>query len=218
MPPVPIRSTTQEHLDIDDIRDDLVILKGNSAAMVIQTSSVNFGLLSEAEQDATIYTYAALLNSLTFPIQIVIRSEQKDVTSYINLLAAQELKQTNPLLKSHITSYKQFVAQTVKEGNVLDKKFYIVIPFSHLELGLAATHSVSVDYLIKKALTALKPKRDHLVRQFARLGLRTHQLTTTELINLFFTSYNPHHPHQQFAPTKEYTRPLTQAAIAPRPA
>src|SRR3990167_5008334 len=111
----PIHATTQDHLEIEDVIDNLILLKDGSAALVIKTNAINFGLLSEEEQDATIYAYAALLNSLTFPIQIVIRSEQKDVTGYINLLAIQEQKQTNTLLKTQIQTYKKFVAQVVKE-------------------------------------------------------------------------------------------------------
>src|SRR3989344_4576833 len=163
MPTIPIRSTTQDHLDIEDVQSDLVLLKDGSVAMVLQTSSVNFGLLSEEEQDATIYSYAALLNSLSFPIQILVRSQHKDVTGYVKLLADQEQKQTNPLLKKQIGFYKKFVEKIVKEGNVLDKKFYVVIPFSALELGItAAKGSVkkglpfSKDYIVKKALTVLK--------------------------------------------------------------
>ena len=82
----PVRATSQEHLDIEDIRDDLVIMKDGGAVLVITTTAINFGLLSEREQDATIYAYAALLNSLTFPIQILIRSQKKDITGYLRLL------------------------------------------------------------------------------------------------------------------------------------
>ena len=223
----PIRSTTQEHLDIQDVRDDLILLKDGSAAMVLQISSVNFGLLSEEEQDATIYSYAALLNSLSFPIQILIRSQKKDVSGYLQLLETQEQKQTNPLLKNQIKSYRSFVEKTVKEGNVLDKKFYIIIPFSYLELGVTsvvkksiigktktATPNVSKEFIAKKALTALKPKREHLFRQFARLGLKIRQLKTEELVQLLFSSYNPDSKQsQEFSSAKNYSTPLVQAAI-----
>ena len=222
MPTIPIRSTTQDHLDIEDVQSDLVLLKDGSVAMILQTSSVNFGLLSEEEQDATIYSYAALLNSLTFPIKLLIRSQRKDVTNYVHLLADQEQKQTNLLLKQQIKSYRQFVEKIVKEGNVLDKKFYVVIPFSSLELGLAAvkksqkTLPYSKDYIIKKALTSLKPKRDHLTRQFARLGLKITQLKTEEIIKLFYITYNPDSSQsQEFTTSKEYLSPLVQAAIDP---
>lgn len=227
MPITPIRATTQDHLDIEDIRDDLVLLKDGSAAMVLQTSSVNFGLLSEEEQDATIYAYASLLNSLSFPIQILIRSQKKDVTNYLGLLQKQEQKQTNPLLRAQISSYKKFVEKTVREGNVLDKKFYIIIPFSYLELGVKAaakkgflqtthptTYQFPKDQVIKKALTALKPKRDHIIRQFARLGLKVRSLKTEELVKLLYSMYNPDaKPTREFSTSKAYTAPLVQAAV-----
>src|SRR3989339_336757 len=95
MPVQPIISTTQDHLPVHDIQENLVVLKNGSAAMVIETSAVNFGLLSQEEQDAIIYAYAALLNSLNFPIQILIRSERKDITAYLDLLIQAEKKQSS---------------------------------------------------------------------------------------------------------------------------
>src|SRR4030065_2704496 len=79
-------ASTQEHLDIEDIRDNLVILKNGNAVFVLQTTAVNFDLLSESEQDAMLFAFAALVNSLTFPIQILIRSKRADVTNYLSRL------------------------------------------------------------------------------------------------------------------------------------
>jgi len=170
-------------------------------AMIVQVSAVNFGLLSEREQEAIIYAYAGFLNSLNFAVQIVIRSQQKDISAYVSLLDEEQKKQTNSLLAAQIVKYKEFVLQTVKENNVLDKKFYIVIPFSSLELGVATTTGgilkkkkntmpLPPNDIIVKAKTALEPKRDHVLRQLGRLSLRARQLTTSELTDLFYEIYN----------------------------
>lgn len=197
---VPIRASTQEHLEIEDIRDDLVILKDGSCCLILAVSAVNFGLLSEKEQEATIFAYAGLLNSLTFPIQILIRSQKKDVSSYLRLLQNEEEKQSNEKLKNQIEKYRHFIETTVKENNVLDKKFYIIIPFSYLELGLKGvapafggkkTLPYPKDYVLERAKTSLFPKRDHLIRQSARLGLKSEQLNTSQLIEIFYRIYNP---------------------------
>src|SRR3989344_3863926 len=127
---IAIRGSTQEHVEVAEIRNDLVVMKDGSVALVVMVSAVNFGLLSEREQEAIIYAYAGFLNSLNFSVQIVIRSQQKDISKYIALLEDESKKQTNPLLVEQIKKYKDFVLQTVKENNVLDKKFYITIPFS----------------------------------------------------------------------------------------
>lgn len=199
---VAIRGSTQDHLEIADIRDDLVILKDGSVALLIRVSAVNFGLLSESEQEAMIYAYAGLLNSLNFSIQIVVRSQRKDISQYVAKLNTEEKKQTNPLLREQIVKYKEFVVQTVKDNNVLDKKFYIVIPFSSLELGVSsATGSVlnlkkkrslplPVERILEKSKLSLLPKRDHILRQVGRLGLRARQMTTSELVELFYDIYN----------------------------
>jgi len=198
---IPIRASTQEHLPIEDIQNNLVVLKDGSCAMILSVSSVNFDLLSEREQDAIIYAYAALLNSLTFPVQILIRSQKKDISSYLELLEKQELKQANnPLLSGLITSYRKFVGEMVKKNNILDKKFYIVIPFSAMELGVtenitsmirkSQTLPFPINYILEKAQVSLLPKRDHLVRLFSRLGLTAKQLETKEIIKLFYETYN----------------------------
>lgn len=197
---IAIRGTTQQHLDIYDIRDNVVVLKDGSVAAIIQTSAVNFGLLSEPEQDAIIYAYAGLLNSLTFPIQIVLRSKRKDVSSYLALLNKAESEQTNELLKQQIVKYREFIIKTVKENNVLDKKFYIVVPFSSLELGVGSSAKLLVkqtslplplEIILLKAKAQLSPKVEHVLRQLGRLGLRAKQLTTPEIIELLFNVYNP---------------------------
>ena len=219
--PNPITTSTQQHLDIEDLTDNLVLLKDGSCCLLLETTAINFGLLSEEEQDAIIYTYAGLLNSLTFPAQIVIRSQLKDISSYLNLLKEQEDKQTRPALKGQIKKYRQFVEKTVKENNVLDKKFYISIPFSTLELGITQS-AISLskkglpfpkDYILKHAKVNLYPKRDHVIRQFSKMGLKTQQLTTEKLIKLFYNIYNPEAHGQQFAETLQYQTPLTLADV-----
>ena len=199
---------TQNHLEIEDIIDDLVLLKAGGAAMVMETSAVNFGLLSETEQDATIFAYAGLLNSLSFPLQIVIRSKKMDISGYLGLLQKEEESQTNPNLATQIGKYRQFIESVTKQNRVLDKKFYLVIPFSPLELGVGSSaanlfgkkaFSLPKVYVLEKAKTILIPRRDHLIRQLSRIGLRAKQLTTQDLLSLFFSIYNPSVPGSQKA-------------------
>lgn len=208
---IAIKGTTQDHLPVEDIRDDLVILKDGSCVMVMETSSVNFDLLSEKEQDAMIYAYAALLNSLSFPVQILIRSSLKDVSNYVDRLRQQEVKVIDPLLKKQIISYRQFVEEMVKKNNVLAKSFFVVLPFFAIELGISTAAKTTLpnpsllfakmskrapslpmakDKIIEKAKAVLDSKKEHLVRLFGRLGLTAKQLTTRELIKLFYQAYN----------------------------
>lgn len=221
-----IHSTTQTFLDIYDITNDILINKDGSTALILQVNALNFGLLAEEEQDAIMYSYAGLLNSLNYPIQIVIRSQTKDVTNYLNLLAEEEEKAVNPSQKQRINRYRAFVADLIKERNVLDKKFYVVIPASSLEMGLLPPSTVlpgvkqpdlttvERSVILDKAREVLEPKRDHLVSQFARIGLAGRQLTTQEIIQLFYVSYNPEAAEgQQITDTNSYTTPLVRASV-----
>ncbi|MBI3103485.1 hypothetical protein HYZ05_00935 [Candidatus Daviesbacteria bacterium] len=179
-------STTQQHLSIKDIREDILILKGGGGALVLQVGAVNFGLLSQREQMAIIGSFAQMLNSLSFSIQIVIHSQRLNINSYLTLLDKAQKIQTNLLLSKMIVSYRQFIQTTIKENDVLDKKFYVVIPLFSLELGLTA----STESLQQKIKTVLLPRRDQVLRQLSRVGLKTSQLTGQELLELFYSIYN----------------------------
>jgi len=224
MPAGPIRASTQDALSIEDIRDDLAILKDGSAALILKVNAINFSLLSEKEQNAIIYAYAGLLNSLNFSIQIMIRSQKKDITGYLSLLEKAKANQLNPLLKDLISKYQVFIKETVTRAEILDKKFYLVIPFSALELGAGqvassvfdrftigkkkAKKTLDIDQVVEKAKTSLEPKKDHLIRLLGRIGLMAQQLTTNELIRLFFRIYNPDTKIVDHALTKEYISPV----------
>lgn len=200
-PDKPLASTTQDFIPVADITEDIVIYKDGGAALVMESTSLNFSLLSEKEQQAVIYAYAALLNSLSFSIQIVVRSQRKDITSYMNYLDEAAGKIKNPKLASLMQGYRHFILDSIKKKNVLGKKFYIVVPFSPLEMGVGKSLAATVksrralpyskSYVIKKVKVALYPRRDHLIRQANRLGIKLRQLTTNELIELYFNIYNP---------------------------
>jgi len=193
---IAIKGTTQEHLPVEDIIDDMVILKDGNCAAVLQVSSVNFDLLSEREQNALIFSYSGILNSLNFNIQILIRTKTKDISSYLKRLKTHEEQQTNPLLKDRIISYEKFIEEMVRKNDVLSKLFFIVIPFSTAEMGLGALipsgNKMPFDKktVLEKAKASLAPKRDHLLRLFSRIGLEIKSVNTKELIELFYSIYN----------------------------
>src|SRR3989344_5804874 len=179
--------STQNHLPIKDIREDIILLKSGGAALVLQTTAVNFALLSEMEQVAIISAFGQTLNSLSFPIQILIRSKRLDITSYLKVLDMAISIQPNPLLSKLMTQYRMFVQSLIKQNEVLDKHFFIVIPLSGLELGIFRKSND----IIKKAKTLLGPKQEQISRQLSRVGLKTTQLSTKTLIELFYDIYNP---------------------------
>lgn len=179
-------STTQQHLLISAIQDNILILKNGGGALVLQVSAVNFGLLSDREQMAIISSFAQMLNSLSFSIQILIYSTRLNISSYLNLLDQAQKAQLNPLLAKMIFSYKQFIQTTIKEQEVLDKKFFLVIPLFSLELGVTAAKSA----LEQKIKTVLLPRKDQVIRQLHRIGLKATQLTQQKLVELLFGIYN----------------------------
>jgi len=190
------RATTQKFIGIQNIEESVVILSSGNACSVIEVNATNFSLLSKEEQDTKIFSYASLLNSLSFPIQIIIRSRRLDITSYLRLLDTQAEQSQNPALASQIRLYRDFVKELVKVNTVLDKKFYITIPYSYLEKGVSAVKSSSKktysskDEFINDAKAALRSKTESLLAQLARLNLRARTLEKEELVKLFYEIYN----------------------------
>jgi len=208
LPDKALSASTQELLPIAEIVDGIVIYKNGSASLIMESTSLNFGLLSEKEQKAVIASYAGLLNSFNFPVQIVVRSQKKDISSYMEFLDMARRKIKYPKLAVIMDDYKKFIQDAIKKKNVLSKKFYIVILFTQYELGITKSFASSFkptggkpisvpypkSYVIRKAKVSLFPKKDHLIRQARRLGLTLHQLDNSELINLFYNIYNPEPP------------------------
>lgn len=219
-------ASTQQHLDIEDIRDDIVILKNGNAVVILQTNAVNFDLLSEREQDAMIFAYAALLNSLTYPIQVLVRSNKVDISGYLRLLNDAWKKAPNPRMAEQINLYAGFVRDLVSKNQVLDKKFYLIIPYATTTL----TQTLTIPSLIKKkppvedkwhtlekAKVNLGPKIDHLTKQISRIGVHARLLKTEELVEFFYDLYNPEVSREQKAAlnTQEYTTPIVEPALQP---
>lgn len=214
----PIKGATQSFLEISDITEDLVMTVDGSCALVLETGAVNFGLLSKDEQEAIIYAFAAFLNSLSFPIQISIMSKRMDISDYLNLISFEEQKQPSMKLKEKLRAYHQFIVSLVKENTVLEKRFFIVIPFSSLELGVKGSGSLvkkpkklpyPKQYILERAKTTLFPKRDHIARQLTRIGLRAVQLNTQKLVSLFYELYNSESQEGERIPSG-VTNPLVQ--------
>jgi len=223
---IAIKGSTQDHLPIEDIVNDMVLLKDGSCAVIMRLSSVNFDLLSEREQSSLVYAYGGILNSLNFPIQIMIKSTTKDVGVYLKNLIVAEQKQTNKLLRERIVSYRKFVEETVKRNDVLSKTFYIVVKFSTLELGIKSAGKQSFkeifslnktgggqlpfpkEYILEKAKESLAPKKDHLIRLFLRLGLDIQALTNKELIEMFYGIYNENVAQNQKLQNTNFTNPI----------
>lgn len=196
----PTVPSTQEHLEIEDIREDLVVLKNGSISLVIEVNAINFDLLSEREQDVRILSFAAFLNSLDFPIQIVIKTERTDISSYIEKLNAYKNRQISNALRRQIEIYVKFINNLTINKEVLDKKFYVVIPEV---VGVVQRTSIikqvfgrktkitNVRSLVEKAKPKLYPKRDHIIKQFKRIGLIAKQSLNDELIRLYYSMYDP---------------------------
>ena len=214
---VPIRASTQQFLEIEDIIDDLAIMVDGSCALIMETGAVNFGLLSKDEQEAIIYSFAAFLNSLSFPVQICILSKRMDISDYLTYIAQSQVTQKSEKLKEKLASYHQFILSLVKDNQVLEKRFFIVIPFSTLELGIKSSGRSLVskskklpykkDYILERAKAALYPKRDHVTRQLSRLGLKAIQLNSQALVSFFYDIYNPESSEGERVPI-DVTQPV----------
>ncbi len=120
--------TTQRYLPFSQIRDNVILMKDSSARVVLKCSTINFLLKSIEEQDAIIMSFQRFLNSIDFPIQIIIRSTKLDIEAYLNKLNSLAVKQTNPLLQNQTYEYIEYLKKLIEVAQIMKKDFYIVIP------------------------------------------------------------------------------------------
>ena len=193
----------QEFVDIAEIKDGVAVLKNGTLRAVLMVSSINFDLKSTQEQEAIVANYQNFLNSLDFPLQVVISSRKLDIGPYLAMLDIKEKEQPNELLRFQIAEYHNFVKQMVDASDIMTKSFFIIIPFALTE--------GKKEGFIDRIRTALNPKQimlekkmefegyknqlwqrvDHVMAGLEGTGIRMTPLSTEELIELYYNAYNP---------------------------
>lgn len=194
-------SSTQQHIPIAQIRDSFVIMKDGGMRAVIVVSSINFALKSQREQDSIIYQFQSFINSLTAPIQIVVQSRQLDLNTYLNSLSEKARDQESDLMRFQMIDYIDFVSRLITLANIMEKRFFIVVPYE--------SASVATGGLFSALLGGRKTAPHFTEQQFARyqqdlgervnviisglasMGLRGVQLNTQELVEFYYSIYNP---------------------------
>jgi cytochrome b involved in lipid metabolism len=191
-----IQSSTQKFTEIVDFVDNIVVLEGGAACMIIEITASNFALLSKVEQDSRIFSYASLLNSLSFPIQIIIRNKRMDITSYLKELDEIEKTINAQQLKNYIRLYQAFVHDMVTVNVVLNKDFYIVIPYSSLEAGVTGAiqstqkGTSQAQIFAKNAKKTLEVKANSILAQLQKFATSARILEKEDLIKLYYNIYN----------------------------
>lgn len=190
-------ASAQSFLEIEEIRNGVIRLRDGSYRVILQTTNVNFSLKSEVEQNAMIFAYRNFLNALTFPVQIVIRSRELDIDFYINKLKEHLEKQENELLRLQTEEYIEYIRRLVEVANILDKKFYVVVPYSSGAIG-GSDGFMTLFSKKKKEQTAFEKAREQLLQradllssQLSGIGIKAKSLTTREVAQLFYDIYNP---------------------------
>ena len=205
-------ASTQRYLPFSEIRDNVMIMKDGSSRMVLRVHAVNFNLKSTEEQDALIFAYQRFLNSLRFPVQIVVRSLKVDIEAYVNKLKNLAVKQGNPLLQEQTYRYIDFLVNLIDMAQIMKKEFYIVIPYDG-----TATESVRKNGLIglfqnfwsaitqEETIMSIRDKRsksDNLKKNnlerlntvkssLEGIGIKSEEVKKDELIKLLIGYYNP---------------------------
>lgn len=201
-----VASSTQMHLNIAEIRDNLIILKNGGIRAILKTTSVNIHLKSEQEQNSIIYGYQNFLNSLEFPIQIVVRSKKLDLDNYLDNLQEKANKQEHRLLKEQTLDYMDYIKRLIEYADIMQKEFYVVIPYDPPRAKKITMVQKFMTYMSPKDnITELRQRhrefesvrkglnqRLNVVKSgLQNVGLKVDELTTPELVTLFYECYNP---------------------------
>ena len=205
-------NSTQNALQIGEIRDGIVIMNDGTFRAVVMCKSINFDLMSPQEREAVEFSYQGFLNSLYFPIQIFIRSQKVDLRPYLERMDKIRTEQDNMLLGLLMEDYIAFLADIAQQTNIMDKRFYLVIKYPDAEVdvrkalkqgtsfftGLAGllspgkTSHVTIDEnTLEKAKTELRNRVQAVMQGLAQCGIQSLPLDTEELIELYYDAYNP---------------------------
>ena len=196
--------TSQDFVPIKEIRDGIIVLKNNELRTIVMVSTINFDLKGEDEQAAIISQYQNFLNSLDFSVQIYVQSRRFDIRPYVALLEERLTAQTIDLLKIQTREYIQHIKNLTETSNVMSKLFFIVVPYSPAIItggtGVisslfgkkSAEEKTKVEFeQFEEYRSQLEQRRDIVASGLAGLGIKTQQLDTEELVELFYKIFNP---------------------------
>lgn len=198
-----IKVSTQQYLDIAEIKDNTIVMKDGTLRAVILVSSINFALKSEDEQDAVIESYIRFINNLSFTLEIVIQSRELDIDNYLEYLKEKEKEQINKLLKIQTADYIQYIQELTSLGKIMNKRFYVVIPYDPLtdkrknffslisEALRPATIIKLKDKTFKTYQEMLERRVDSVSGGLESMGVAVARLDTQSLIELYYKTYNP---------------------------
>ncbi|MFZ2126010.1 MAG: hypothetical protein WAV04_00680 [Candidatus Microsaccharimonas sp.] len=201
-------NSTQSTLQLSEVRDNMVIMIDGSFRAVISCKSINFDLMSDREREGVEYSYQNFLNSLNFPVQILVRSQRVDIGPYIDKLLDLRRSQDNMLLGVLMDDYINFIDSLSQEANIMEKSFYIVVPFfpqgdgaSLVEQGkgffgkLFARPKNTITRIdtaaYQKAKEEIKNRVDAVMAGMFQIGVQSVQLDTKSLGELYYNFYNP---------------------------
>ncbi len=193
------QGSTQQLLEVEQIREGVVLLKNKAMRGIIMVSSLNFALKSEEEQDAIIFQFQNFLNSLDFSLEIIIQSRRLNITGYLDKLKKLENKQENELLRIQTAEYQKFIKNLIAGKGIMSKNFFVVVPFTLMEIPSIKTtksllkqqSSTLTEDKFQRCKTQLWHRIEFVSLGLRRCGLKCVPLNTSELIELFWSLYHP---------------------------
>jgi type IV secretory pathway VirB4 component len=198
-----ISVSTQQYLNIAEIKDDTVVMKDGTLRAVLLVSSINFALKSEDEQNAVIDSYVRFLNNISFALEIVIQSRELDIENYLEYLRVKEKEQTNKLLKVQTADYIEYIKELTSLGKIMNKRFYVVVPYNPLSDKRQGFFTLISEALKPATVIKLKEKTfknyqemlsrrvDSVMGGLESMGVAVARLDTQSLIELYYKTYNP---------------------------
>jgi len=192
-------ASTQQFLEIEQIREGVILLRNKAMRGVIMVSSLNFALKSEEEQNAIVYQFQNFLNSLDFSLEIVVQSRRLNITGYLDKLKELERKQENELLKTQTAGYQKFIRDLIAGGGIMSKSFFVVVPFTLVEIPgmkemmgfLKKQPPPLSEERFQQCKSQLWQRMEFVALGLRRCGLQCVPLNTSELIELFWSLYHP---------------------------
>lgn len=172
---------SRRQIQIKEVRDGILVLPGDHYRQVVETSSINFELKSDEEQDILIDSFQNFLNSLPCKLQVLVRVREVDIDRYLGEVAKSARNEKERVYKDQIANYCAFIKNLVSGNKILSRKFYIVIPYHHQDKNKS----------FPMIAEQMNLQRDIVLRGLEKLGMKARVLESLELLDLFYSFYNP---------------------------
>jgi conjugal transfer ATP-binding protein TraC len=171
-------ASTGSLLPVDALVGSAMRLRGGGSRAVLECPTLAFGIKGEAEQRAVLDGWSALLNSLGYPLQVVIRTRSIDRTRVAG--ADSPSADVSNALR---TAYAKLIERLANARQIVDRRYFVVVPWDPEPTRRGRD--------VAGGLEALEQRTRWVEECLRRIDLAPRRLSDLELADVLRSSLDP---------------------------